>query len=88
VFLAVLRGTGSTRVGDQLRIELEQVFTAALADLVDTSDRADAEARAHLFMAWLLGITLVRSLPSTNANLSTETSLPHLRRAAEALLHG
>jgi AcrR family transcriptional regulator len=88
VFLAVLRGTGSTRVGDQLRVELEQIFTAALADLVDTADRADAEARAHLLMAWLLGITLMRSIPSTNAQLSTEASLPHLRRAADALLHG
>lgn len=88
VFLAVLRGTGSTRVGDRLRAELEQAYTAALADLVNSTDRADAEARAHLLLAWLLGITMVRSTPGAQAELTSEVSLPHLRRAAHALLHG
>lgn len=87
VFLAVLRGTGSSGVGAQLRRELEDAYTAALADLVDTPDRADAEARAQLLLAWLLGITMVRSTPNTRAAPSA-TSLPHLRRAAHSLLHG
>lgn len=87
VFMAVLRGTGSARVGAQLRGELEDTYTAALADLVDTSDRADAEVRAQLLLAWLLGITMVRSTPDTRAAPSA-TSLPHLRRAAHSLLHG
>jgi AcrR family transcriptional regulator len=88
VFLAVLRGAGSTQVAERLRDELDQAYTAALADLVDTSDRADAEARAHLLLAWLLGITIVRSTPGVRAAMSPETSLAHVRRAAQALLHG
>jgi AcrR family transcriptional regulator len=87
VFLAVLRGTGSPRVAEQLRNELDEAYTSALADLVDTTDRADAEARAHLLLAWLLGITIVRSTPGIRAAVTPETSLAHLRRAALALLH-
>lgn len=87
VFLAVLRGTGSAGVGAQLLGELEDAYTSALADLVDTPDRTDAEARAQLLLAWLLGITMVRSTPGSRAALSPAT-LPHLRRAAHSLLHG
>lgn len=87
-FLAVLRGTASTHVKHQLRDELEAAYTAALADLVDTDDRADAEARAQLLLAWLLGIAVVRSTHGLRTRLTPEQSLPHLRRAAQALLHG
>jgi len=88
VFLAVLRGTSSTQVAERLRNELDQAYTAALADVVDIPDRADAEARAHLLLAWLLGITIVRSTPGVRAAMTPETSFRHVRRAALALLHG
>ncbi|MGI5129237.1 TetR/AcrR family transcriptional regulator [Pseudonocardia sp. CA-107938] len=86
-FLAVLRGTGSTQVGERLRVELGQAYRAALADLVGGTDRADAEARAELLMAWLLGISLVRTVGHADA-LPPDLALPHLRRAAHTLLHG
>ena len=88
MFLAVLRGAGTTQVAERLRNELNEAYTAALADLVDTADRADAEARARLLLAWLLGITIVRSAPGISVAMTPETSLAHLRRAADALLHG
>lgn len=88
VFLAVLRGSRSTQVGERLRTELGAAYTAALADLVATGDRADAEARAELLLAWLLGISVVKSMPGAGASMTPETALPHVLRAATALLRG
>lgn len=85
-FLAVLRGAGSSRVGAELRAELGDAFTSAFADLVDTDDRADAVVRAELLLAWLLGITVMRSIPGVSRALSPESAGSHVLRAASALL--
>jgi AcrR family transcriptional regulator len=86
-FLAVLRGTGSSEVGADVRAELGSAYTAAFAALVDTDDRADAELRAELLLAWLLGITLMRSSLQQDAPpASADAVKAHVERAAAALL--
>ncbi len=81
-FLAVLRGAGSTG-GTHVRAELAEAYTSAFADLVDTSDRGDAEARAALLLAWLLGLTWMRTLSGSGPD---PRSREHVLRTARALL--
>jgi AcrR family transcriptional regulator len=86
-FIAVLRGVGSQQVGTQLRAEVGGAYREAVADLVDTTDRTDARTRADLLLAWLLGISVVASLPDQQQR-PLDATLPHLLRAARALLQG
>ena len=81
--LAVLRGAGSTGVGKHVRAELTEAYTSAFADLVDTPDRVDAQARAALLLAWLLGLTWMRTLSGSGPDPG---SRDHILRAARALL--
>lgn len=83
-FMAVLRGAGSLQVGADLRAELGAAYTSAFAALVDTDDPEDAVGRAQLLLAWLLGITAMRSIPGTS--LPDTRSRDHVLRAARALL--
>ncbi|MEJ3657461.1 TetR family transcriptional regulator [Actinomycetes bacterium KLBMP 9759] len=85
-FLTVLRGAGSSGVGADLRAELGAAYTSAFASLVDTDDRDDAVARAELLLAFLLGITVMRSIPGVGTMLTAESASRHVRRASMALL--
>lgn len=83
-FAAVLRGANSLQVGADLRAELSAAYTSAFAALVDTDDPAEAIACAELFLAWLLGIMTMRTMPTTiNPD---HTVREHVLRAARALL--
>lgn len=84
--LAVLRGSGSSKIGDAVRLQLTDAYIGAFADLVDSPDRADAELRAQLFLAWLLGITLARSVELPGRGLDEEAARAHVLRGARALL--
>lgn len=85
-FLAVLRGAGRSRVGAELRDELEEAYTSAFAALADTDDPDDAALRAKLLLAWLLGITMLRSMAGPGATADAAAIRSHVTRAAEALL--
>lgn len=89
-FLAVLRGAGSSVVGEELRAELGAAYTSAFASLVDTDDKADAVLRAELLLAWLLGITLLRSTPGpatrAAATRDADAVRAHVLRTANTLL--
>lgn len=54
-----LRSSGTDRADEALRAQLDAEYTRALSGLTDAPD---AELRADLAMAWLLGIGLVRSI--------------------------
>lgn len=54
-----LRSSGTSRADENLRARLDAEYTRALAGL---TDEPDADLRADLAMAWLLGIGLVRSV--------------------------
>lgn len=86
LLLAVLRGASSSQIGAEVRTQLAESYIAAFAELVDTPDRADAELRAELFLAWLLGISLARSAELPGRTLDEEPAQAHLLRAARALL--
>jgi AcrR family transcriptional regulator len=83
-FLAVLRGAGSMQVGADLRAEIGAAYTSAFAALVDTDDHADAVRRAELLLAWLLGLVVMRSIPT--ATPPDASGREHVLRAARALL--
>ncbi|MFC4949851.1 TetR/AcrR family transcriptional regulator [Pseudonocardia sp. GCM10023141] len=83
-FMAVLRVASSLQVGADLRAELGAAYTSAFAALADTDDPADAVSRAELLLAWLLGITVMRSIPGSPAPGPKDRE--HVLRAARALL--
>ena len=80
--LALLRGSTRTDVRDVLAA----AYISAFADLVDAPDRADAELRAELFLAWLLGISLIPSTVPEGLRMDTAAAQAHVLRAARALL--
>jgi AcrR family transcriptional regulator len=84
--LGMLRGASSSQIGAEVRAQLAEAYIAAFADLVDTPDRADAELRAELFLAWLLGISLSRSADLPGRSLDDTAAQAHVLRAARALL--
>jgi AcrR family transcriptional regulator len=81
--LALLRGSSRVDVRD----ELTQAYIAAFADLVDLPDRADAVLRAELFLAWLLGISLMPSTLPEGHRIDAAAAQAHVLRAARALLN-
>jgi AcrR family transcriptional regulator len=84
--MAVLRGTGSTQVAEEVRTRLRSAYSAAFAALVDTDDPEDARVRADLLLAWLLGISLVRGPLRAGPVHDPEVVTRHVLRAAEVLL--
>lgn len=85
LYTAVLRGTASSTVGEQVRAELGAAFTSAFAAQVVTDDGADAVTRARLLLAWLLGIALTRSLSHAEP-LDADAVKRHVLRVADTLL--
>jgi AcrR family transcriptional regulator len=88
LFLAALRSAGNSDAAQTVRDELRQAYGGALAALVDSPDPADAELRAELALAWLLGIALLRTVLRTEALAAAEpdTVVAHVSRATDALL--
>jgi AcrR family transcriptional regulator len=86
VLMAVLRATGSAQVAADVRERLGAAYVDAFAAQAGTDDPADAEVRAELLVAWLLGIALVyrglRVRPAPDA----ATVAAHVQRAARTLL--
>jgi AcrR family transcriptional regulator len=87
LFFAALRSAGHAEAAETLREELRVAFCGTLARLVDTADPADAELRAELALAWLLGIALLRKVIRTDALVGAdpETVVAHVTRATETL---
>jgi AcrR family transcriptional regulator len=81
--LALLRGGARVDVRDVLA----EAYIAAFADLVDSPDRDDAELRAELFLAWLLGIALIPSTVPEGLRVDAAAAQAHVLRAARALLN-
>lgn len=91
LFGSVVRSAGTSEAAAAVRVELAGAFTAAFAARASgAADRADAELRAELLLAWLLGLSLVHPLlPDGSIGRSTtEDLLAHVRRTATALLDG
>ena len=84
--MAVLRAAGSSRVAEDIRIRLCSAYSTAFASLVDTDDPADAEVRADLLLAWLLGIALNRSVLHAGPLHDPRVVKDHVMRAATILL--
>ncbi|GAA3078262.1 TetR/AcrR family transcriptional regulator [Pseudonocardia yunnanensis] len=84
--MAVLRAAGSSRVAEDIRIRLCAAYSTAFASLVDTDDPADAEVRADLLLAWLLGIALNRSVLRAGPLHDPQVVRDHVMRAATTLL--
>ncbi len=80
--LALLRGSARVDVRD----ELTQAYTEAFAELVDSPDRDDARLRAELFLAWLLGISLMPGVVPEGHRIDAAAAQAHVLRAARALL--
>ncbi|MFR9801052.1 TetR family transcriptional regulator [Pseudonocardia sp. RS010] len=87
LFLATLRSAGNTDAAATVREELRVAYGGTLARLVATDDPADAELRAELALAWLLGIALLRKVIRSDAVAAADpdTVVGHVTRAVEAL---
>jgi AcrR family transcriptional regulator len=84
-FIAMLRSAGDEAIRSRLH---EHVCSTYVANLRTLCDGPDADLRAELFSAWLLGISVLRSVVRSDALSSTtmhEVS-PHFEHVAEVLL--
>jgi AcrR family transcriptional regulator len=88
LFFAALRSQGNTEAARTVRAQLREAYGGALAALVATDDPADAELRADLTLAWLLGIALLRRVIHSDALVAADpqTVIGHVVRATDALL--
>ena len=88
LLFALLRSTGNSEATAALRAELESRWAGAFARLVPTDDPSDAQLRAELLLAWLLGIGLLRSVIVTRpmAGADPDVVSGHVVRAAAALM--
>jgi AcrR family transcriptional regulator len=87
LFLAALRSAGNTDAAATVRETLRVAYGGTLARLVATDDPADADLRAELALAWLLGIALLRKVIRSEAvaDADAETVVGHVTRAVQAL---
>lgn len=84
MFHAVLRSGGTS--AEEVRERLGAAYTDAFAGLARTDDPVDARLRAELLLAWLLGLGQVRG--EFGHSVDGARSIPHVLRAARALLDG
>jgi AcrR family transcriptional regulator len=87
LFLAALRSAGNTDAAATVREELRVAYGGTLARLVATDDPADADLRAELALAWLLGIALLRKVIRSEAVVAADPDavVGHVTRAVDAL---
>ncbi|MCE0762819.1 TetR family transcriptional regulator [Pseudonocardia kujensis] len=87
LFLATLRSAGNTDAAATVRETLRVAYGGTLARLVATDDPADADLRAELALAWLLGIALLRKVIRSEAvaGADPEVVVGHVTRAVGAL---
>lgn len=91
LFGSVVRSAGTSEAAAAVRAELAGAFTAAFAArATGAADRDDAELRAELLLAWLLGLSLVHPLlPDGAVGRADQADVhAHVGRAAAALLGG
>ncbi|WP_214407828.1 TetR/AcrR family transcriptional regulator [Pseudonocardia lacus] len=86
--LAVLRAATSEQVGAEVREQLAAAYSAAFAARATTDDPHDAAVRGELLLAWLLGLSLTRSVLVGGPLSDAEAVRAHVLRAARALLEG
>jgi AcrR family transcriptional regulator len=82
---AALRSTGDDQGAEAIRAELGEGYLRALSTLTDAPD---AELRADLLLAWLLGIGLMRSVHKQDplAGADPAAVAGHVLRAGRVLL--
>ena len=91
LFGSVVRSAGTSEAAAAVRAELAGAFTAAFAARATGADDAgDAELRAELLLAWLLGLSLVHPLlpDGVVGRAEHDDVRAHVGRAAAALLQG
>lgn len=84
--MAMLRAAGSSQVTAEVRARMGAAYSEAFASRVDTTDPADAAVRADLLLAWLLGITLSRSIEPAGPLHDADAVRAHVLRVADVLL--
>lgn len=72
VLTALLRTLGTDDEAAAIREKLNAEYAASLATL---TDRADAELRADLVLAWLFGISLMRGVAATQPLAGADPAL-------------
>ncbi|MDH6697642.1 TetR/AcrR family transcriptional regulator [Streptomyces griseoviridis] len=83
--LTMLRSPSREEAVGQLRADVTEVFTESFAARLDGPD---AEIRAELLAAWMLGMTLLRLAVRTPAlSAAPDRTLPYVRVAVDSLLH-
>ncbi len=86
-FIAMLRSAGDETIRDQLHDQVCDTYIAGIRKLVHGPD---ADLRAELFSAWLLGIGVARTVVRSDALADTTPSAvaPYFERVACILLGG
>jgi AcrR family transcriptional regulator len=86
--LAVLRAATSEQVGEEVRERLGAAYSTAFAAKAATDDPHDAAVRGELLLAWLLGLSLTRSVLVGGPLSDVQAVRAHMLRAAGVLLEG
>jgi AcrR family transcriptional regulator len=83
--LTMLRSPSREEAVGRLRSDVTEIFSEHFARRLDGPD---AEVRAELLAAWLLGMTLMRLAVQTPAlsSVPDRTVLPYIRKAVDLLL--
>jgi AcrR family transcriptional regulator len=86
--MAVLRAATSDQIGEEIRGGLGMAYASAFAAQTAGDDPHDAAVRGELLLAWLLGISLTRSVLRDGPLRDAEAVRRHVLRASEELLRG
>ena len=85
VYVAEQLVPSGTTLKDAVRTELGAAYRAAFAAQARTDDPADADLRATLLLAWLLGLGQIRAEIGAGDD---RQAVAHVLRAARVLLDG
>jgi len=86
ILMAVLRAAGSEQIGEEVRQQLGEAYSAAFAAQAVSDDPQDCAVRGELLLAWVLGIALARSMRPDGPLQDPEAVRTHVLRTARALL--
>ncbi|SEG83195.1 DNA-binding transcriptional regulator, AcrR family [Nonomuraea solani] len=86
--VAMLRSSAHEDTRQRIREEVCDTYVTALRDLAGGEKTEDAELRAELLSAWLVGIGILRSVVATPELAKAEAGdlAPHVAAVATALL--
>jgi AcrR family transcriptional regulator len=88
ILMAVLRAASSEQIGEEVRRQLGEAYSAAFAAQAESDDPHDRAVRGELLLSWVLGIALARTMLPDSPLQDTDAVRAHVLRTARVLLAG